>query len=190
MDFTICILNDQFKRNIQVTCLTRDSSRFLKKYPLFDRLDINFIEGDVRKFTIPNKHFDLVIHAATETSTRTSNNQDIQSVILDGMDHMLDFVKQCGVSRFLFTSSGGVYGEMPQGQKSFSETMLPHPSSLYGKAKLEAECNCLLRSQQEGWIGTIARCFSFVGPYLPLDANFAIGDFVQDVLMNSPIIIQ
>jgi nucleoside-diphosphate-sugar epimerase len=51
---------------------------------------------------------------------------------------------------------------------------------------MKAEQMCL----DSGIETVIARCFAFVGPWLPLDSHFAIGNFIGNCLRNEPIEIK
>lgn len=59
--------------------------------------------------------------------------------------------------------------------------------SVWGECKREAEFLCSHCSIKYGIETKIARCFSFVGPYLPLDIHYAIGNFIRDALRGGPI---
>ena len=91
---------------------------------------------------------------------------------IEGTRHTLDFALYCNAKRFLLTSSGAVYGA---------------PLSDYGKEKVEAERLCAIYAMRFGIETLIARCFAFVGPYLPLDAHCAIGNFIRDAMRGEAI---
>ena len=61
------------------------------------------------------------------------------------------------------------------------------PATAYGQAKRAAEFICSAASATGGPAAVIARCFAFVGPHLPLNTNYAIGNFIGDALAARPI---
>ena len=108
---------------------------------------------------------------------------------------ILDFSVERGVSRLLFTSSGAVYGKLPPGMNKVSEDFIGAPythdaSSGYAQAKRMNEFLSVQYADQYGLCAIIARLFAFTGPVLPLSVNFAVGNFIRDVMSGGPVIIQ
>lgn len=165
----------------EATVLSRDPATFLAAFPEFKRTEIHFICGDIRNFDLSNDYFDYVIHAAT-TAAHAIPDEELNSVILEGTQKILTM----NFGKMLYVSSGAVYGEQPPELECISEDYCGEPVNAYGRSKLMAEQLCL----ESGKPITIARCFAFVGPFLPLDAHFAIGNFIDDCLNNRPIIIK
>ena len=190
-------INRQLGLNAQATILTRDSAGFARKCPhLADDPAICFHAGDVRSFSLPDDDFDYVIHAATETTGKQAIERpiDMLTTIIDGTERVLDLARTRGVRKVLLTSSGAVYGKQPTGITHVSEDYLGgpdplDPASVYAEGKRVSEQMCALQATQSSIEIKIARCFAFVGPHLPLDAHFAIGNFIGDVLAGRPITI-
>jgi nucleoside-diphosphate-sugar epimerase len=188
-------INRQLNLNAQATVLTRDPAAFAMKCPhLAADPALAFVTGDVRSFTSPDGDFQYLIHAANETSARQAPEQplDLLTTIIDGTARVLNFAQTHGTRKLLLTSSGAVYGKQPASLTHVPEDYLGgpdplDPASVYAEGKRISEQMCALQSTHSPIEIKIARCFAFVGPHLPLDAHFAIGNFIGDVLAGRTI---
>lgn len=187
--------NESKNLNLQVDVLSRNPNAFLEKRPEFKGLPfLNLIPGDVRDFEFPGKVYSHVIHAATEASSRLNHENPLLMIdtIAEGTRRVLEFTRHCGATRFLFTSSGAVYGKQPSDLAHCPENYLGGPNpmstgSAYAEGKRFAEQLCASYHHQFQIDTVVARCFAFAGPYLPWDIHFAIGNFIRDS-MNEGII--
>lgn len=185
--------NRELQLGASMTLLTRDPEKFRAECP-DQAADPALVlhPGDVRTFAFPEHKFSHVILGA---SGPDKGPLDQFGTIVDGTRHTLDFAARCDAQRVLFLSSGAVYGPQPADITHISETYFGapdplQPGSTYGEAKRAAEHLCCTFSVAHDFESVIARCFAFSGPHLPLDANFAIGNFMGDVLTSRPISIQ
>lgn len=177
-----------------VVALTRSPARFREKAPhLANDPAVQLLPGDVRSFTFPDGDFQYVIHAATDNSAQAAERPAMLfSSIIDGTRRVLDFAAAHGTRRMLLASSGAVYGVQPPAVTHLPETHLGGPDWLkplaaYGEGKRAAELMTMLHAHQVGMECVIARGFAFVGPHLPLDQHFAIGNFIRDAMQGLPI---
>jgi dTDP-glucose 4,6-dehydratase len=193
---TIAALNEQLGLGISAAILSRDPERFRQRTPwLAANPDFEFICGDVRSFAFPDGQFTHVIHAATEASAQLNDGTPLLmfDTIIQGTRRCLEFAVKRGVQKLLLTSSGAVYGQQPAEMTHVPEAFFGGPDPLdprsgYAEGKRAAELVCTLAAAAASDLEIkIARCFAFVGPYMQLDAHFAIGNFIRDQLRGGPI---
>ena len=190
--------SDRFRLDCPLMVLTRSPEAFQAKAPwLASHPAISLVQGDVGSFEFPRGSFSHVIHAATEASAALNDEQPLVMLdtIVNGTRRVLDFAVAGGAGRFLLTSSGAVYGSQPPSLELLPETFCggpdyAQPKSVYGEGKRMAELLCAVYGRSHGLECVIARCFAFVGPQLPLDVHFAIGNFIRDCLSGRPIHIR
>jgi nucleoside-diphosphate-sugar epimerase len=187
--------HDRLELDARAVVLTRDPDGFRARRPHLARHPaIECRRGDVRTFPFGAERFSHVIHAATYApdAMEPPTAPQLFSTIVDGTRRVLEFASHCGAEAFLFTSSGAVYGTQPPDLTHVAEEYAGAPDpldagSVYGEGKRAAELLCAAHGREHDLRVTIARCFAFVGPYLPLDANFAVGNFIRDALRGGPI---
>lgn len=194
---TLLAANRECALGMRVVALSRNPAGFAAKAPhLAHDPAVTWAGGDVRDFAFPAGPITHVIHAAAE-STSNQNASDPQAmfdVCVEGTRRVLALAREKQAARMLFTSSGAVYGRQPPDLSHVPEDFTGGPDPLdrrhaYAEGKRAAEFLCGLAATDPAAAVpvAIARCFAFVGPHLPLDVHFAIGNFLRDALAGGPI---
>ena len=179
----------------KITILCRNPSILHKSLPLSYLRNVEFIEGDIGHLNnLP--YFDYIIHAAS-----SSKQSDYDLNPKNEYDNILhaskNFIKLAKInqqnSKILYISSGAVYGIQPKIIEKVDENYEPDSLNLihqhklfYTSAKRKSE-KLFLKLGYDSYNVSIARCFTFLGPWLPLDQHFAIGNFLADGFSERPI---
>lgn len=173
----------------------RNADRLKAETPELMDPSIKLVNGDIATCKeIPIA--DYVIHAAasTDAANYLSQPEVEKKNIQAGTYNYCDLAKKFHQhSHIVYCSSGAVYGQQPPDLDKISEDydggplaeMSPTKQD-YAAAKRDAE-EAIIHLGKQGLSVSIARCFAFVGPYLPRDKHFAIGNFIGDGLNNRPI---
>lgn len=184
-------LSDDKFCDTTIYALSRNPKRFKASYPaIAGSAKIVFLSADIEcRESLPwDMEFTHVLHAATDSTIGpTLSPMRRYQQIVSGTTNVLDLAVATGASRFLLTSSGGVYGPQPETLKAIPECWsgspaFDLPSNSYSQAKRAAEYLCTLYFNEYGLQTVVARCFAFIGQDLPLDVHFAIGNFIRDSL--------
>jgi len=195
---SFCQAVDRLGLQASLTVLTRSAESFRRKSPhLASHHAVHMMEGDIRTFGFPAGSFTHVIHGAAASSAALYRDQPLEMLdtIVEGTRRTLQFAASAGAQRFLMLSSGSIYGPQAPGIPLVSEEYRggPDPTdtrSVYAEGKRVAEWLCCQHARAGGFGCPIARGFAFVGPHLPLDTHFAIGNFIGDCLMGRTIEIR
>ena len=179
----------------RVIVMSRNSDNFKFNYPELMSNGVELLNGDITTInSLPDA--DYVIHAAASTdaslylSHKKKEKKNIIRGTLNYCQLATEFHKN---SKIVFCSSGAVYGYQPEQVKHLTEDMsfgnierLDEVKKSYAYAKRDAE-SAIQKLGQAGLNVSIARCFSFIGKYLPRDQHFAIGNFIADGLTGRDI---
>ena len=174
--------NRRMGLGMEIVALVRDPTRV-------PDADVTTVVGDVRSFAVDGA-VDGVIHAAASSrapfGVGDGEPAAMFDTIVNGTARTLAVAATSGRIPFLLVSSGAVYGpSATTGRITEDQLTGPDPTdprSAYAEGKRAAELLASLSGT-----GTIARGFAFTGPLLPLDAHFAAGNFVADVVAGRPV---
>ncbi len=139
-----------------------------KSEPLIDkngRIDLSDIKRI--EYFLEAHDFDAVIHLAAQSNVPESIKAPINTfnTNLVGTINLLSCLSKSNFrGRFLFVSSGDVYGKVSAEKLPITETHCPQPTNPYAISKLACEYYCLQLEANCNFDIIIARPFNHIGP--------------------------
>lgn len=190
--------NRQFQLNARLVVVSRNPTAFLKDFPnLQVAEEVEWVLSDIKNLPLEaGMGCDFAIHAATDV-VMASAPMDVFQTCAEGTHRLLQSITSASQPRrVLLLSSGAVYGRIPADIQKVEESWqgapdTKLPASAYGEGKRVSELLCAMTAAANPDVQVaMARCFAFVGPHLPLDKHFAIGNFIDAAMHNKDIYIQ
>ena len=193
---------DSYKRELlnswkidKVIIMSRNAIDFKQNYPELVSSGVEFLVGDISTIDfLPEA--DFVIHAAASTYTSRyifHSEEEKNNIIAGTLNYCRLAVKFHKNSRIVFCSSGAVYGYQTENLIFLKEddafgdiSKLDDVKKSYAYAKRDSELAIQELGKKKLNVA-IARCFSFVGKYLPRDQHFAIGNFIANGINGKDI---
>lgn len=186
--------------HIRLDVVVRNAQAFQKMVSPTVIGHVRLIEGDLATMALPAKDYKYIIHLASEhiQPRVASTFFEHMKKSVDAAHTVIALAKACATDSVLFTSSGAVYGDylsLHASASPFKENIrsadeILNEKAIYAETKRYIELLFSSASIGSGFKTKIARCFSFVGPFLPLNSNYAIGNFIRDALEGRDIVIK
>lgn len=173
----------------------RDIKKLQAIKEFFKNPNIHIVSGNIQtEHSLPDS--DYYVYAANSTNLNIYKNnpsEELKNATI-GIRNFIDQLnKKNRHNKSLFTSSGAVYGSTKNNHiyPSESDDLLQNfshddPKETYAQGKIDSE-KVFQKFSSSVNKSSIARCFSFIGNFLPMDQHFAIGNFLSNVIENVPI---
>ncbi len=188
-------LNDKYGCCIKIIGTVRDKNRILKRF--LDYQDLDIVEYDVNNKLNISSDVDYVIHAASNAHPAKFSLEPVETIVSSfvGTKNLLDFALEKQIKRFLYVSSGEVYGQGSEDVISFREDYCGDinsmsPRSCYPLGKLSAEALCVSYTFQHHIDCVVARLCHTYGPTQTDTDSRVSALFIRNILNHEDIVMK
>lgn len=192
---TLLLLNELTPLNCRVVGLVRSLANAEARFCRYrHRSDLVLVKADVSEPIPDMDRCNFIIHAASQASPKYYSSDPVGTMTANllGTDQLLRLALKWDSERFLFFSSGEVYGsvrsdQVPTSESEYGYIDILNQRSCYAESKRAAETLIVSYLQQFNVPGVIVRPFHTYGPGMKLDDGRVYADFVRDIVNGADI---
>ena len=155
----------------------------------------HFVEYDVMCPLQSDVQFDYIIHAASNACPNAFSRNPVEIVKANiyGVTNLIEYGLNHGMKRFLYVSSGEVYGEsdgriISEEYSGYVDCM--NPRSCYPSSKRAAETLCASYTAEYGVDVVIVRPCHVYGPNFTESDNRVYAQFIRNILKGEDIVMK
>ena len=193
----LLLYNREEDANIKVYATGRNIERLNERFSDVKSDNLIFVEHDVNCEPKFDFEVDYIIHAASNAYPQAFVTDPVGTILSNvvGTQYLLDYAKEHSAKRFMFVSSGEVYGQADPGLTAFPENYSGYVDptqsrSCYPASKRAAETLCVSYTQQYGLDTVIVRPCHTYGPNTTKNDNRASVQFVNSAVAGKDIVMR
>lgn len=183
--------------NVKVIALVRNENKARNKFAEeLHNKNFKLLVQDISTPFYIEETIDYIIHAASQASPKYYGNDPVGTLKANtlGTSYLLDIARKSNIIKFIYFSSGEVYGVLNDKTIGITEAYTGNVDftsvrSCYAESKRMGENMCVCYSHQYNIPVNMIRLSHTYGPGVELDDGRVFGDFVADVLNNRDIIL-
>ena len=194
---TLVRYNNKFQGGIKIYAAGRNIEKMQQRFGTDNNSEIIFLSYDMMKPIGFDNGVDYIIHAAGNAHPAAFNGDPVGTIMgnVQGTYQLLSYAKQQGAKRFLYVSSGEVYGQGDVALDSFSEDYvgvldINSPRSCYPMSKRTVENLCSSYYSQFGLETVMVRPCHTYGPYMTESDSRANVQFMKNALAGQNIVLK
>lgn len=196
---SLLFANRVHKLNLNVICnIRRPLSIHSRMYSFLKDGHLEIFNHDISKpFPKGFPVSDFIIHAASQASPKYYGVDPVGTLKANsiGTANLLEHAKMNHATKFLFLSSGEIYGIPKEGKELIGESDYGYldplnARSCYAESKRMGETMCIAWGKQYNIDTVIVRPFHTYGPTLDSDDGRVFADFVSDVVNSRDIVLK
>ena len=150
---------------------------------------VTFLQGDILApgdlEQTEGHNIDKIVHAAVFTGVlpevEVSRSRSIVDINVIGTTNLLELARRIKPQRFLYVSSGSVYGDRPEHEEVLREDAELHPHTLYESTKYASELLTRRFGEMHGFQTVATRLSSPYGPMERVTGHRANQSVVKDL---------
>lgn len=193
----LLMFNQTHKRKISIYATSRRIEHLQEVFQGRITPQLHFVEFDNQKPISFVFNADYIIHNAGNAYPEAFNQDPIGTIMgnVQSTYHLLQYALKHHSKRFLYVSSGEIYGQEKMGLNGFKETHTGHVEpvsqrSCYPNSKRLCETLCASFAEQYQMNVVIVRpCHTF-GPKINGNDNRAHAQFLKAALLNDSVVLK